>query len=344
MKKILLIKLSALGDVIFNIPLANTLKSNGYEVHWLTTEKGIDLIKDNPCSDKTYLLPLYSLRKKFHIKYIFEIIKLIKDIRKEKYDIAFDCQRRIKSMPFMLLSGAKRRIISNYSREGARFGANEVMPREKKTYHMVKLNQLYAQYIGLNTDEVKFTLPEQSEETKEKVKKLLSGINPNLPTVIISPATTWEPKHWAVQNWKKVIDTLKSECNLVFTGMEKDRSLISLLNGDSFINLAGQTNIHDMMELYKHADLVITPDSGSAHIAWASSKPAIIEIFCCTAPHLFGCFGNDKKYFTLKSKAKCSPCNKRHCNNSENINICTTTPTADEVIEIALKILSKASF
>ena len=40
-QKILLIKLSSLGDVIFNIPLANALKDAGYEVTWLVSEKGI---------------------------------------------------------------------------------------------------------------------------------------------------------------------------------------------------------------------------------------------------------------------------------------------------------------
>ena len=58
MKKVLLIKLSALGDVIFTIPLANNLKANGWEVHWLTTEKGVDILDGNPCADKVHFLPM----------------------------------------------------------------------------------------------------------------------------------------------------------------------------------------------------------------------------------------------------------------------------------------------
>ncbi len=56
--KILIIRLSAMGDVIFNIPLANCLKDNGYEVHWLVSEKGYSLVKDNPCVDRVYLAPV----------------------------------------------------------------------------------------------------------------------------------------------------------------------------------------------------------------------------------------------------------------------------------------------
>ena len=47
-KKVLIIRLSSLGDVIFNLPLANILKSNGYHVTWIVGEKGIDVVKNNP--------------------------------------------------------------------------------------------------------------------------------------------------------------------------------------------------------------------------------------------------------------------------------------------------------
>ena len=57
-KKLLLVRLSALGDVVFNIPLANILKKNGFIVHWLTSEKGFDIVNNNPCVDKTILAPV----------------------------------------------------------------------------------------------------------------------------------------------------------------------------------------------------------------------------------------------------------------------------------------------
>ena len=52
MKKIMLVRLSSLGDVIFNIPLANVLQRNGFEVTWLVSEKGIDVVKNNPAVKK----------------------------------------------------------------------------------------------------------------------------------------------------------------------------------------------------------------------------------------------------------------------------------------------------
>lgn len=62
-KKIMLIRLSSLGDVIFNIPLANVLKNNGYEVTWLVSEKGIDIVKDNPAVKNAILIPIKNGKK-----------------------------------------------------------------------------------------------------------------------------------------------------------------------------------------------------------------------------------------------------------------------------------------
>ena len=339
MKKVLLIKLSSLGDVVFNIPLANTLKANGYEVHWLTTEKGIDIIEGNPCSDKTFFLPLYTWRKKFKLRYIFDFIKLIFSLRKEKYDIAFDCQRRLKSLPFMLLCGAKRRIISHYSTEGARFGANEVMPEETEILHMVNLNLLYAKYLGLDTTEIKMSLPEQPQEVKDEVSNLLSDVNKSKPLLILAPATTWPAKHWAVKNWKDLYYSLQDKYSIVFTGMEQDKELINKIGDGEQISLAGKTKLCHLIELFSRADLVIAPDSGSAHLAWASGKPNLIEIFCCTGTNFFGCFGNPKKYFTVQDNLPCQPCNKRKCRFDSDE--CTKFPPADEVIKIAENLLEQ---
>jgi len=52
-KKALLVRLSSLGDVIFNIPIANVLKDNGYEVTWLVSEKGIYVVENNPAVNTT---------------------------------------------------------------------------------------------------------------------------------------------------------------------------------------------------------------------------------------------------------------------------------------------------
>lgn len=347
-KKIMLVRLSSLGDVIFNIPLANVLKDNGYEVTWLVSEKGIDIVKDNPAVKNAVLIPVQKWkRERFSIKNFFEFLQILKSLRTENFDIAIDTQMMFKSMIWMRLCKAKRKICYKYGREFSYLGGNERIdpaPNPNWTTHAVFQHMQYAKYLGLKgTDKVKFTLPKTSEETKAKVNILLKNLDKSKPMVVICPATTWRLKHWNKDNWKAVVDAIKDKCSLVFTGTKADNDLIKYIGGDNFINLAGQTTIKDLIEIFSRATLVMAPDSGSAHVARATEIPAVISIFCCTPPTSYGPFGDDKKYFAINGKLKCQPCHTRKCPlKGEDAGQCVNYPRPEEIINIVNNVLQNS--
>lgn len=346
MKKALLIRLSSLGDVIFNLPLCNVIKNNGYEVTWLVSEKGIDIVKDNPAVHKTILFPIQKWKKQgFCFKTVKEIISFIKEIRKEKYDIALDTQMMFRSFLCMKLCRAKRKIVSAYGRELSTFGGKEKVPilfKPDLSVHVLDLRMEFARYLQLDgTDKFEFSLPPSPPETINKINELLQDIDRSKPLVIICPATTWHLKHWNKDNWVKLIDAIKDKCTLVFSGMEKDKELISYISKDKYLNLAGKTNIKDMIELFKRADIVISPDSGSAHTARAVEIPAVISIFCCTPPLMYGPKGDDKKYFAVGGGApNCLSCHLRKCPlTGEDFENCINFPEPEKIINIVNNLL-----
>ena len=208
MKKIMLIRLSSLGDVIFNIPLANVLQQNGYEVTWLVSEKGIDIVKDNPAVKRAVLIPLQKWKREgYSLKNVIEFFNILKSLREEHFDIAIDTQMMFKSMVWMKLCGAKRRICLKYGREFSSLGGNEVIdpaPNPNFSTHAIFQHMWYAKHLGLEgTDRVKFTLPPTDDETKAKVNILLKNLDKSKPMVVICPATTWRLKHWNKDNWNE---------------------------------------------------------------------------------------------------------------------------------------------
>lgn len=344
MKKVLLIRLSSLGDVIFNVPLANVLKKNGYEVSWLVSEKGIDIVKDNPAVDKAILVPLQKWKRGFSIKNFFEFLKILKEIRKEHYDIALDSQMMFKSMIWLKFCGAKRRICYSKGKELSYLGGNERIsraPEHNYSLHAVFQHLRYAEYLKLKDfDKVEFTLPPSTDETISKVDDLLKDVDKTKPIVVISPATTWRLKHWNKENWRIVVENLKDNCSLVFTGTDGDRELLSYIGADEHTNLAGKTNIKDLIEIFSRSDLVIAPDSGSAHTARATNKPAVISIFCCTPPTTYGPFGNDEKYFAIDGNLPCQPCHTRKCPlQNEGFEQCINYPKPERIVNIVNKVL-----
>jgi three-deoxy-D-manno-octulosonic-acid transferase domain protein len=337
-QKVLLIKLSSLGDVIFNIPLANALKDAGYEVTWLVSEKGIQVVENNPCVDKAILVPIKKWKQRgFCLENFKEYIAILKQLRADKFDIAIDSQMMLKSLYWLLFCGAKRRIISKEGRELSVLGGNEWI--DDISYapdSPIVLNYLkYAEHLGIKPESIKVSLPPRTEEQISKVDELLSGFDSQKPLVVIAPATTWVNKHWDKDNWKMVVDSIGEKCNLVFTGGPNDNELIEYISGGKYLNLAGKTDIMELMEIFSRAKLVMAPDSGSAHLAWATGNPSIITIFTCTPKEVLAPFGSPDKYIALGgSGLPCQPCFKRKCKLKKHVNACTCFPNPKDVIDV----------
>ncbi len=338
-KKILLIRLSALGDVVFNIPLANLLKKNGATLYWLVSEKGFDIVNKNPCVDRVILAPVEKWKKnKNKIKNFFEYLKIIKEIRAQKFDIALDTQLILKSLIWTIFCGAKRRIVSKSAREGAILGGNEVIEPLFNDYktHAVYNYFKFAKYLGLDCSTIIKTKPELSNETKNNVDKLLAPLDKSKPTLTIAPATTWTNKHWRKDYWVDLMSKIdKNKYNIVFVGTKKDSSLISYITKDKFLNLAGKTNLLELLEVFNRSNVVISLDSGSTHLAWLADKPKIISIFTCTPKERYNPIGEG--HFALQGSLPCQPCHRKKCPNRTNE--CINYPKPNEVLEV-LKNLS----
>lgn len=340
-KKVLIIRLSALGDVIFNLPLANILKTNGYEVSWITCEKGFDIINNNPLVDNAILAPVEKWKKQNFLKNLIEYFKIIKFLRSQKYDIAIDTQLLLKSAIWTAFCGAKRRIVSKSAREFAHLAGNEVI--EKLSYdfntHATKRYLKYSEHLNLKSDEIVAKLPPATENTIAKINELTKDLDKSRPIIGIAPATTWATKHWDKNNWKELIAILSKDYSLIFTGTKKDLELIEYISENKHLNVAGKTNLLELAEIYRHCDLVISLDSGSTHLAWACEIPKIVSIFCSTPKGFYAPIGEETKYIALSGVLPCQPCHKKKCKFSKTDIECTSLPKVAEVLDAIYKLV-----
>lgn len=340
-KKVLIIRLSALGDVIFNLPLAHILKSNNYEVHWLTSEKGYDIINNNPLVDYSILAPVEKWKKQSVFKNLVEYIRIIRFLRSQKYDIAIDTQLLLKSAIWTAFCGAKRRIVSNSAREFAQFAGNENIGKlsyDSKT-HATQRYLKFAEHLGLDSKEIVAKLPASSEKAVEKINELTQNVDTTKPVIGIAPATTWSTKHWNKDNWKNLVKELEKNYTLIFTGTKKDEALIEYISENKHLSIAGKTNLLELAEFFRRCDLVISLDSGSTHLAWACEKPKIISIFCSTPKGFYAPVGAEDKYIALSGNLSCQPCHKKHCKLALSEQGCTYLPKVKDVLDSVHKLL-----
>lgn len=350
-KKVLILRLSALGDTIHTLPAAYAIKKTypDCEIGWVVEDKAQLFIKNNPLIDHCYVIPKKEWKKRglFSLKNIKEFKNIIDEINKEHYDVVLDTQQLFKSASLLPFLNIKRKVTLTGGREFSKFFSNEIYPESHKlfdpNYHIVKRNLEFAQHIGADTSEAKMVLKEATEEIKAKIDGLLSDIDKAKKTVVISPATTWDNKHWEESHWRETIKWLKDKANIVFTGMEADNALISRILEDSdcktYINLAGKTNLEELAEVFRRADIVISPDSGSAHIAWAVSKPAVITLFCATAEKRSAPYGEN--CYVLAPQLECRPCLKKKCKqkNMHDKNKCCSLIKAHDLIKLLQMLL-----
>ena len=99
------------------------------------------------------------------------------------------------------------------------------------------------------------------------------------------------------------------------------------------------TSLSDLVYIYSNSDLVISPDSGSTHIAWATGIPKIITLFFATSANRTAPFGDN--YYSVSGKSKCHPCMKKHCSNKKNLLECRDKITPDEIINIVKNVLQE---
>ncbi len=346
-KKILVIRLSALGDTIHTLPLVNALRKEfkNAQIDWIVEDKAAKFVVNNPLINNVYVLEKKKWQKQGFLTAQKEFFNIIKKIRIENYDVAADTQQLLKSSIIMGLSKGKRKIALDGGREFSRIFANEIIKTGKKqfdiNYHVVKRNLEIAKYLGCKDLEIEFVLPDFTNEYSQNIVNIIDNLDKAKKTIVIAPATTWDNKHWKIQGWIDVINEFKDKNNIIITASEKEKDLTSKIlaniQNKNITDLSGKTSLSDLVYIYKNADIIVSPDSGSAHIAWAVRKPKIITLFFATSALRTAPYGD--KYFSVSSDLTCSPCMKKHCKRKNALNQCVESISSRDVINTIKKVL-----
>lgn len=348
-KKFLILRLSALGDTIHTLPLAYCLKKTypDCKIGWVVEDKAALFVQDSPLVDECYVLPKKSWKKRgvFSFENLTEFRKIISDINSYKYDCVLDTQQLLKSSLLLPFLNIKRKITLTGGREFSGVFSNEKIKASHtlfdNDYHVVKRNLEFASYLGADISEIKFVLSPALPSVVEYVDGLFSKLDCTKRTIVLAPATTWENKHWQEKNWAEIIDFISDKANIVFTGMESDLPLIerivSLAGYKNVFVFAGQTNLNELAEVYRRSDIVISPDSGSVHIAWAVDKPKIISLFFATPENRNAPFGDN--CYVVSPQLSCRPCMKRKCKLRNDKNLCACSVSTQDVVDVLQNIL-----
>lgn len=320
--KILIIKLSSIGDLFHALPAVHNLKVGlDAEVDWLTHDYYTDLVR---CfSDVNRVLPFY--RRSFFRNFS----RFSEELRKEEYDLIVDMQGLLKSAIAAVAARGKRRIGPSFYREGTRLFYNEVAGIRNKSRHAVEENMDFVRHFGLNVLSPVF--PVEFPDIKLESRKRKIGI---------VPVSRWETKNWPAKCYIDLIEQLSKLWDGTFYllgGRGDEEICVEIAGGQGadVVNMAGESTLVEMGGILKQMDLVISNDSGPVHMAAAAGTRTLV-IFGPTDPDRTGPYGEGHKIVT--AGLSCQPCFSRSCRNTQID--CLEGVTPEHVAELALEMLS----
>jgi heptosyltransferase-1 len=291
-KKVLVARLSAIGDVVMASPLIGALKRTWPEarIFWFVEELSAPLLAHNPDIEETIVWPRrrwrHMLREGRLLSLFQAVFAFIRDLRRRKFDLALDAQGLFKSGIWVFLSGAAERVGIG-SREGSRFFMTKVVDRSAAGVGISSQYLLLAKELGLDVGKFRMELaidPEADRFAEGFIEDLGSGC------AVLCPFTTRPQKEWIEKRWRETAQwiTDNTELSVVVFGGEEDRKAARALQiglGSRVRSMAGQTSLMQAAALMKRASLLIGVDTGLTHMAIALDTPTI-ALFGATNPYL----------------------------------------------------------
>ncbi len=264
-RKVLFIRLEHIGDMILATPVFETFKKNypDCEVHVLCKKLTTPLIKNNPFVNKIieYDAPWFIQRAIQGSKKLSEVVK---ELRKEKYDLVFEMHGDPRNIRLAYKTGA---YTIGYSCRGFGFLLNKIRPYDGKI-HVIKQNLKLIEPF-CNNFKTKKTKIFIDDNAKENCRKLMKKYKlQSKKFIIINPKSGRKEKDLTDEEIISFINKNKN-FKIAITGSKEETGHNSKFNKPSIINLTGQTDLLTLTELVRNAKKVIAPDTGIVHIAKA---------------------------------------------------------------------------
>lgn len=309
-KRILVITLSNLGDIVLTTPVIATLRREfpDSRMDVLVGPAGKEVFEKDRNVFKVIIydkhMPITGKRR------------LQLKLKKLKYDLVVDLRNTV----FGLLIGPKYRTATIQH-----FPEKIIHSVDK---HLYRLKSLAVE--NFQRQPYLYITPEDEAH----VEALMKECKLRDQFIVINPGAKSHLKRWTAEGFAAVADRLAGECNvdIVFIGAKEDEAIVADVikrMKHKPHNATSKTNVRQLAALLKRAKLLITNDSAPLHIGCASSVK-VLAIFGPTDPKRYGPTGEFDSF--LHKKLSCSPCEKAECVNNYE---CMKLISADEVFEAA---------
>jgi heptosyltransferase-1 len=284
--KILLVRVSSLGDVLHNLPMvADILRHHpDARIDWVVEEGYVSLVRLNPHVRKVIPFALRRWKKGLRDKSVrAEVRAFFRYLRAEQYDYVFDTQGLIKTGLVMAAArvrpGGQKVGMANGTEDSGYEGASRIfhsrsIPVAPRTHAVERGRQVAAQAMGYAID----SPPDFGLPAPDPAKR--PAWMPADDYAVFFHGTARDAKKWAPAHWIALGQALAPLAILLPWGSPSEKHEAEYLAAAlPNARVLPKLSMMDAVELARHAALAVGVDTGLTHIAAAAEAPTI-EIYC----------------------------------------------------------------
>jgi 3-deoxy-D-manno-octulosonic-acid transferase/heptosyltransferase-1 len=361
-RRILLIKLSAVGDVVHTIPVLHKLRRRypSARIDWLITPAIAELLRHHPAITNVVEFDRNEWSARWQWSAFASSGRLAARLRAVDYDLVVDMHGQFRTAVFTLATGAPVRIGFDRPRPQVWEASGRTLPKEARKHawkgareaswlaytHHIRVPTLdvhavdrylsVGPMLGLDEEAPDFSFPIPAAAAA-RIDRLLQehgfgGADPR-PLLTIAPGTIWETKHWRSEGFAEVSrHFMRKGFSVVLIGSGRERGacdeVATLAPGS--INIAGETSLTELAAIIRRSTICLTNDSGPMHLAVALERP-VVSIFGPTDSVWIGPYRRSDA--VVQSGLSCAPCYLRRLSRCPHDHACMREVSALAVIE-----------
>lgn len=276
-RRILLIRLSARGDVLFAAPFAELVQRRWPEaqIDWAVEAPSADMVEGHPAISEVIVWDRQEMKRlgrSFRLVSLARrVLGLRRRLRTAGYDLVIDLQARSRSAALAKATAAPMRIGLG-PREGSAPLFTHCFPGHTDIDRIGGDYRDLAVWMGLDADAWRLHAP-LADSAREAARAALAEAGVTGGHVAILPHTTRPQKHWEETRWGPLIDALHERTGLpvVVLGGPDDRAatdrILARVASDAVVDLVGRTSLGAAAAVVAAADLVVGVDTGLTHVA-----------------------------------------------------------------------------
>ncbi|OCL95551.1 lipopolysaccharide heptosyltransferase I [Aliarcobacter thereius] len=276
MKRIAIVKLSAMGDIIHAMSALQFIKKHNpnLQIDWFVEKAFSKVLQYNPDINNIYEVNLKAIKK--DKKEIFNQIKLIKEYSKNNYDLVIDAQGLIKSaLVSFFLTKNRAGFCKNSTREGLAsiFYKNKIsIEYEKNVIDRNCFLLSKALDFSIRKEDILNKKPFLFFENEDEI--IYEYLSNNKKNVLLVVGASWDSKMYSKEKFVKIVSCF-DENFIIAWGNEKEKEIAEFISKNSNAKVLPKIDLNSLKALISKVDLVVGNDTGPTHMAWALNTPSI---------------------------------------------------------------------